>query len=389
MKIALVILRADPALGGAERYTVDLAGVLTRRGHQVALLSSDFANPISGVEFVPLQTAGASRLAKYVDFLQSLQTHLSENSYDIVHAMLPVRECDLYHPHAGLAAESIRSGHEKHSGTFRRALSRLGTRFNAKRHRFAAIERELLSGPEAPVTLCLSEYVKSTALRHYPDLKPKLVTLFNGVDLNRFDPQTLAQSGLTLRQELGIKEKEIMALIIAQDFARKGLAQTIEALAKVPDLPLRLVVVGKENPAKYADQARRMGIERKIIFAGPTSRPEDFYAAADFFILPTSHDPCSLVVLEALAMGLPVVSTIFNGACEIMRPDQDGIILRDPRDVNSIAQAMEKMSDRQTLAPMRESCRQLRPALGAEKHVNKLEAIYGEIVVEKAARSAR
>src|SRR4051812_11736986 len=99
MNIALVILHADPARGGAERYTVDLAAALKNRAHRVSLLASSFAPAFSGVE---IDSSGTTKLGRYNAFLNSLDAHLKEATYDIVHSMLPVRRCDLYHPHAGL-----------------------------------------------------------------------------------------------------------------------------------------------------------------------------------------------------------------------------------------------------------------------------------------------
>ncbi len=101
--------------------------------------------------------------------------------------------------------------------------------------------------------------------------------------------------------------------MIAQDFARKGLRETLVAMRRLDDAQLNLVVVGKENPARYRKLANTLGLHDRVVFAGATKDPYAYYKAADFFVLPTRHDPCSLVVLEALAMGLPVISTVKNG----------------------------------------------------------------------------
>src|SRR5712671_261629 len=130
MKIALVILHADPARGGAERYTADLACALAKRGHAVSVLASDFPGQYANVEQVVLASGGLSRVAQYRRFLDLLDQHLASNSYDIVHAMLPVRRCDLYHPHAGIAAE---------------APGGLKGVFNPRRGEMARVERELLT----------------------------------------------------------------------------------------------------------------------------------------------------------------------------------------------------------------------------------------------------
>src|SRR5215203_4291942 len=85
MKIALVILHADPKRGGAERYTVDLAAALAKRGHEVSILASSFGDAIDAVAFVPLQHTGLTRASRYRRFLDSLDRHLASKNYDIVH----------------------------------------------------------------------------------------------------------------------------------------------------------------------------------------------------------------------------------------------------------------------------------------------------------------
>ena len=111
--------------------------------------------------------------------------------------------------------------------------------FNPRRVRFAAVERELLQSETHPVVLCLSQYVKAGAQRYYPQLPPmKLQVLFNAVDLNRFDPSAAAPAQQPHRRPVG--------LMIAQDFLRKGLRETIEALALMePTQRPQLTVVGK------------------------------------------------------------------------------------------------------------------------------------------------
>jgi UDP-glucose:(heptosyl)LPS alpha-1,3-glucosyltransferase len=376
VKIALVILHADPARGGAERYTVDLAAGLRGRGHEVSLVASTFGDGICAAPDVLLPARGATRAGRYVRFLDALDAHLNETRYDVVHAMLPVRRCDVYHPHAGIAAAAVASGHLKRSGTVQRAMARVGTRFNARRQRFARIERELLGGPTPPTVLCLSDYVKGTVRKHYDLPDAKLATLFNAVDLARFDPARRPEAGAEVRGRWGIGPDRVVGLMIAQDFARKGLREVILAGSKVPDPRLTLLVVGKEDPARYRELAREKGITDRVTFAGPTTDPYSFYQAADFFVLPTRHDPCSLVVLEALAMGVPVISTVFNGACEIMQSGTHGVVLDDPDDVNALTESMRAIIEPARRQAMADACLQLRPALSYERHLDTLLRIY-------------
>ena len=156
---------------------------------------------------------------------------------------------------------------------------------------------------------------------------------------------------------------QTVGLMIAQHFRQKGLPQAIEALAKI-DKRISLLIVGRDNPARKEKFSPSVsGVSDRVIFAGTTDSPADFYAAADFFILPTSYDSCSLVVLEALAMGLPIISTIFNGACEIMTGGAEGFVLQDPKNVPAQAEAMAKMLDPTRRAAMKAAALALRPPL--------------------------
>jgi len=295
-----------------------------------------------------LKSGGITRVGQYQRFLDSLDEHLAGNSYDIVHAMLPVRQCDLYHPHAGIAVE---------------AGTGLKTVFNPRRVEMARVERELLTRANPPVVLILSDYVKQFVTKHYPALAERnLQKLFNSVDLERFGPSPEAKK----------TSDEVVALIIAQDFERKGVPQAIEATRLINQSlgtsrpRLRLMVVGKEHAP---------GIEGDVTFVGETSKIRDLYASADFFVLPTRHDPCSLVVLEALAMGLPVITTRQNGAAEIISDGREGFVL-ERGTVPLLLDKMKQLLDAEVRKRMSEAVLALRPKLSQEEHLKRLLEIY-------------
>jgi UDP-glucose:(heptosyl)LPS alpha-1,3-glucosyltransferase len=248
-------------------------------------------------------------------------------------------------------------------------LEKFNVWFNPRRRAMANVERKLVADRNGPLVICLSDYVKRFVRRYYPELPDqRMVRLFNAVDLARFAPsQTRA------------KTDWVNALIIAQDYERKGLGEAIRAVANVPDKRLRLIVVGKQDPSSYAVLAKQLGIDARVVFHPPTSKPEEFYREADFFVLPTKHDPCSLVVLEALAMGLPVISTVFNGATEVMTDGVHGLILNDPADVDALARAMITLCDDARRREMTAACKTLRPKLAYEHHVDELMAIYERV----------
>ena len=287
-----------------------------------------------------------------------------------------MRRCDFYHPQAGLAAEALASGHLKY-GPVRASLDKIATRLNPKRQFVGLVERQLLTGSDPPTLLCVSDMVKQTARAHYPKMpEEKLVTLFNAVDPDRFDPETRPAARGEVRRRFNIAPDKVVALIVAQDFRRKGLRPAIEALAQVREERLVLLVVGKPDPRMYRELAARLGVEGRVIFAGPTPDTYGFYRAADFFVLPTHHDPCSLVVLEALAMGLPTITSIQNGAHEVITPGIHGDVLRNPADAAALAAAMRGMLDDPARGAMSRACLALRPGLSYERHLDQLEGLY-------------
>jgi UDP-glucose:(heptosyl)LPS alpha-1,3-glucosyltransferase len=188
-----------------------------------------------------------------------------------------------------------------------------------------------------------------------------------------------------VRQRFGLDSSRVVALIIAQDFERKGMREAILATCQEEGERSALLVVGRDDSRKYEQLASRACGAKDVIFAGPTDDPYSFYRAADFFVLPTRHDPCSLVVLEALAMGLPVISTVFNGACEIMTDGTHGFVLSDPSDVGALATKMRELMDRGRREQMSRACLKLRPRLAYGHHLEQLLRVYAAVRAGPAA----
>jgi UDP-glucose:(heptosyl)LPS alpha-1,3-glucosyltransferase len=376
MHALLAILHADPARGGAERYTVDVASRLAAKGVNVTIAATSFAPGQTPFARLVVPAQAMTRLGTYLRFIDALDRHYDH--YDVVHAMLPVRRCDLYHPHAGIAAEAVVSGHAKHGPSLLRFGAMLANRVNFKRRTFATIEHAMLTGPRPPRVACLSDYITTALVRHYRNAGSLALKLFNGTDLARFDPDQHPHARALVRQQFGLPPDAPLVLMVAQDFARKGLAPLIQAMALLPEVGAaapHLLVVGRPNPAEYLKLAKRLGLERRITFAGPQPDTARFYAAADVFALPTRHDPCSLVVLESLVMGTPVVSTASNGACEVMRQGVHGFVLPEI-DVPELARALAAALAPAKNAAMRAACLALRPALSLDHHVDTLLQMY-------------
>lgn len=382
MRVALVILNADASRGGAEKYTVDLAQVLRVRGQDVTVIAHCFGALDSAVRRVELRRSGATRLRQYRQFLNALDTHLEQEQYDVVHAMLPVRRCDVYQPHAGLAIESVRAGHLKHAGALKRSISRWATRLNRKRQAFASVERELLSGDRPPYVICLTKGMGEAVAASTAVPPDRVRVVYNGIDLEKFDRTRVGPHAPSPREAAGLSDEDVVALFVAQDFSRKGLAEAIDVIAKVNDPRLRLLVVGRDDPTPYQKQARSLGVEGQVRFEGPASDPFPYYLLADFLLFPSRHDPFGLAVAEAIAMGVPVIITRQTGAHEVIEDGQHGFTVPKASDGEALASAIRHMLNPQERRRMATNCLTMRSSLSYEQHLGRVLKIY-----EQAARA--
>ena len=381
MKIALVILNAEPTRGGAERYTYDLAKALFDRGMDVHLLATRFARNVEPAKQVRMEGAAGSRTGRYRAFIGSLDVHLSQTKYDVVHAMLPVPNCDLYHPHAGIEANNLEMGYLRHQGMIRQAVSRLTSRLNRKRRLYAGIERELLEQRHAPV-LCLSNAMQQIAEHHYRLNEGQSHVLINGVDLTRYDPAVRADARDLVRGSYGIGSDDVVALLMANNYRLKGLRQamaTLQRLVEGGHRRAKLLVVGKESVEPYIALGKRLGIADHLIMAGPTTDAQSLYAACDLFVLPTAYDSCSLVVLESLAMGKPVITTRRNGAAEAMTDGVEGFVIEDQSDMEGLHEAWEALLNDDLRVKMAAAAIELRSHISWTAHVDRLVEVYARI----------
>jgi UDP-glucose:(heptosyl)LPS alpha-1,3-glucosyltransferase len=170
------------------------------------------------------------------------------------------------------------------------------------------------------------------------------------------------------------------------NYRLKGLSQLLDGFALVPREKSRLVVVGHPKFGRYERQARRLGIADRVIFLGHRGDPKDCYFAADYLVHPTFYDPCSLVALEALACGLPVITTRFNGASELLTPPNDGQVIDDPHNAPALAAAMSRMLDRGHLREASAAARATGTRWTFELHYQALLDVFGE--VRRAKRAA-
>ena len=189
-------------------------------------------------------------------------------------------------------------------------------------------------------------------LETYYQVPPRLISVIpNGIDLGKFKANPAM--GRAIRSEFGIPPVARLLLFVSHEFDRKGLAFAVEAL-KLLDGQVRLLAVGSDDPAPY----RRLlpHGDKRLIFAGARKDLPGFYAAADAFVLPTAYETFSLVCMEALASGVPVLATKVGGIEDYLEDGVNGYgIARDPADI--AAKVRMVLGDPAHMAALKEGAR--------------------------------
>jgi UDP-glucose:(heptosyl)LPS alpha-1,3-glucosyltransferase len=154
------------------------------------------------------------------------------------------------------------------------------------------------------------------------------------------------ESQAELRRRLGVPENRKIILFVGSGFARKGLIYLLQAFSNLKDKHSQLWVVGKGQIKPYQRAAANLGVADRVKFRGPVPETAPYYQAATVVALPTLYDPCSNVVLEALACGTPVVTTAANGAAEFLSPGENGAVIPQPDDLAGLSEALALFLDR-------------------------------------------
>jgi glycosyltransferase involved in cell wall biosynthesis len=195
------------------------------------------------------------------------------------------------------------------------------------------------------VVVALSRAEADDLVRTYGRVRARLEVIPNGVDLDRFRPPSSTERAAA-RTRLGLGEEERVALFIGHEFDRKGLSFAIRGLRHAEGVLLLIVGGSDDIIAAANEEAKSVGVGERVLFLGPRYNLRPYLAASDLFVLPSAYEANALVVLEALASGLPVVSTRVGFAPEVVVDGVNGFLVeRDAREVGERMQQLAELSD--------------------------------------------
>jgi glycosyltransferase involved in cell wall biosynthesis len=202
------------------------------------------------------------------------------------------------------------------------------------------LEREVYQNPGTKL-IAVSSLVAAELKNYFQ--RGDVAIIPNAVDTVRFTPQARAAKRSSSRQSLGYNEADFVALLIGNDWKKKGLDTLLRALASLKALPLQVLVIGKDDPKIYQGQLDQLGLKGRVKFEHPSDDVLSFYAAADLYVGPSLEDAFNLPVVEAMACGLPVIASAQTGASELIQDGEMGFILKDPQDHKALAELLRRI----------------------------------------------
>jgi len=393
MNIAFCYESVLPTKGGCETYIADLARRLIADGHEVHLYACrwDPSALPEAMQFHQLPAVRGPRFLRPWRFGRSCLKALAERRHDVTLGFDKTWGQDVLYPQGGLHAASAECNRQKHRSVWTRALARVVKTFDLAHWSFSLLERkQYLSQPE-PLIVVNSYMVRDHFQRFLEVSFDRLHVVRSAIDPNRFPEHDRLKRRQEWRERWGLAPAETVGLIAAMNYRLKGLDPLLRAVRVLldrpesRDRPFRLIVAGNPNFRAYEQLAQRLGIADAVRFVGHCDPMRNAYFAADFLVHPTFYDPCSLVVLEALACGLPVITTKANGASELLSPPREGYVVEDPHDREQLADCLGWLLDPQRRHACAVAARKTALDWTFEHHYQALLAVFAEAARRKHA----
>ena len=319
--------------GGAERYLVDLCIRMATEGHEVHVYTEHQGEDNPGIYFHPVKTIPFPRSIRFLSFATRATREIENGNYDITFGVGNTLKADILQPHGGVHWAWFWRSLRADENPILWMIKLLGRVLSPKQWVSGWVEDAPYRAKRLRAIIAISDMVKRDMMRWYQISEERIHVVYNGVDIERFHPRNRRYRE-EIRRRHGIGD-EFVILFVSNNFRMKGLGFLIKALAEIKKKqspPFKLLVLGRDRQSSYVSLARETGVSAEVIFAGSTNEPEKYYGASDLLVHPTFYDACSLTVLEALASGLPVITTVSNGASGVLCHGEEGWVVGDLKD---------------------------------------------------------
>ncbi len=338
MRIALLTRRFDPRGGGTERDLIVTAKYLRRAGHEITIFCSEIRGPSADFKIQKVGNLAAGRTLGLLSFAYAAPSAARRGGAQLVISFARTVDSDL-----------LRSGGSAHISYLRAARQWRGelrwrAMMAAPYHRAQVfIERRGIRSPRLKAAIAVSNLVRDDLTQQFGIPADKVVTLYNGVDLERFTPPRDDSARRQLRTSLGIDNDAPMVAFVGNGFARKGLRFLVEAWPRVARGTHLLVVGVDRESGWYRRKAVKLAVGDRIHFAGSVDDVTRIFNGVDAFALPSLFEPFGNVVMEAMASGLPVLASAQCGVSELLPEEMRRFTVGNPTDAIEIADKMNAL----------------------------------------------
>ena len=335
----VVLLKSQVAQqGGLEKHASRIAHGFLDQGCAVSILTTGDQKVSPDISVHSVKTCRWPAFWRMEQFDCFVRDYLQEHPADLVFGMDRNRYQTHYRAGNGVHAAFLRSRRFTES-----LFKQISFRFNPMHLKILELEKCAFENPALQKLFANSHMVRREILHYYRTDPAKIEVIHNGVEWKEMEndfskwPQMKDFAAL----ERNLDPSLFHFLFIGNGYLRKGLKQLMHALSRLKQRDFFLSVIGKDSrQEEYQMLARKLSLDRHIRFFGPQKEIRPFYQIADALVIPSFYDPFANVTVEALAMGLFVVSSRSNGGHEVLNPD-NGVVISDLLDLDAIVQSLE------------------------------------------------
>ena len=366
-KIAIVVPKYG-LTGGGEQFASEITERLARNENfEIHVFANKWIARSSRITFHKVPIIRFPRFLRPLSFAWFASRMIDPINFDLVHTHEWIAKCDVFSVHAVPHAGWVREVRKKSFSLFDYARS--------------FVEQKAIENGSTTRFLPVSTIALEAFRREYATLPGRWQVLAPGVDVARFCTPNRDACRTEIRGRYGIGASDTLLLFVGMNFEVKGLDIVIAAVAKArsiqPEANIRLLVVGRGDEGKYGKMAQSMGIADAVTFAGTqVDGLERYYRAADIFIMLSKFDTFGMVVLEAMAAGLPVIVSSNVGAKDLVDEGINGFILPVHQEVDSAANYIARLSNTQQRVTMGAAAAQTATMHDWDKLAEDLEQIY-------------
>jgi UDP-glucose:(heptosyl)LPS alpha-1,3-glucosyltransferase len=378
MRVGIVLEHLDRRRGGMGEWCWQFVSAAARNVELHVLAQGFGIDPIPPeVSVYPLEPTKS----RYEH--ANSATHLLKSlDLDVVHDMGVGWSFDFLQPHGGTHAAWMTRRLDMYPWWFR-ALKGPVDRLMPRRRDFdrhwdrqrAAIERS-----DATI-IALSQFVAEGFEEVHGVHAGRIKIVYNGVDSQRFSPDHRSRYRSLMRESLGLEENTLLLLLAAHNYRLKGLPELLRLIARLTanGYDVHLAVAGGRHRGRWRKAAARLRVADRVTFLGTVGDLVPYYAAADAYVQPTYYDPCSLVLLEAAASGLPIITTRrCNGAAELFRDGAEILLIDDPTSADALYEQAELLFDKRRRQELGAAARLVAVRNPLERNVTEILRLYDE-----------